>query len=403
MYSVKSLYRIGHGPSSSHSMGPGFICEKMKERYPEATAFRVTLQGSLAKTGRGHQTEYAIAESLAPVPMTVRYDIETKDIPHPNTMIVEVLSGDAVIARQTWMSIGGGAIRELGTEEPTDGPTVYPHSTLAEIAAYCGGKGLRFSDYVFEQEGLDFRAFLETVWARMRATVEKGLCQSGHLPGGLNVLRKAPYLLDAAEKASSPAEKERYYLAAYAYAAAEENAAGGLMVTAPTCGASGVLPAVLYYQEEQNGVGREQILRALATAGLIGNIIKTCASISGAECGCQAEIGSACSMAAAGLGEIRGLNLKQIDCAAEIAMEHNLGLTCDPVGGLVQIPCIERNAMAALRACESVALAEYVYHEQKVSFDVVIRTMKETGADLSSHYRETAEGGLAKHYFKDFD
>ncbi len=402
MFSLREIYRIGHGPSSSHSMGPALAARELSGRYPEADSFRVTLQGSLAKTGKGHRTDYAIRESLKPYPAEIVFDPESTPLPHPNTLLFEAFREGCLLGAHRVMSVGGGAFVIEGEERPA-AAHVYPLSDFSSIRSVCELMGCRLPDYVKACEGEAILSYLAEVWTQMKATLVHGLSTEGHLPGGLQVRRRASLLYEAAQQAKDGASRERFLLSAYAYATAEENAAGELMVTAPTCGASGVLPAVLFFEQTQHGVSDEDIVRALAAAGLIGNIIKTNGSISGAECGCQAEIGSACTMAAAALSELGGQSLAQLCCAAEIAMEHNLGLTCDPVAGLVQIPCIERNAMAALRAYDSAALAEHIYPEQKIPLDLVIRTMKETGRDLSSHYRETAEGGLAKLYVKDFD
>ena len=396
MYSLKELYRIGKGPSSSHTIGPERACKLFMAKNPTADAFVVRLYGSLAKTGEGHGTGKVIESVLKNV--TIEYDEQT-DCPHPNTMDLIAYMGTSKLSEMRVYSVGGGAIRIEG-EASEEGKTVYPLSTMTEIRDYCEKKEMRLCDYVFECEGEDLRAYLLEVWQTMQQAVAHGVKQTGILPGGLDVERRAKVLFDGVVENESAEIRENRLVCAYAFAVSEENAAGGTIVTAPTCGACGVLPAVLSYSKEKQGYSDEEIINALATAGLIGNLIKTNASISGAECGCQAEIGSACCMATAALAELRGLSLGQIEYAAEVAMEHHLGLTCDPICGLVQIPCIERNAVAAMRAINAASLAYFLSDSRKISFDLVVKTMYETGKDLHRSYRETAEGGLAKLYQK---
>ncbi len=396
MHSLRELYRIGKGPSSSHTIGPERACKLFLEENPQADFFVVRLFGSLAKTGEGHGTEKVIESVLGNV--RVEYDVETA-CPHPNTMQLIAYLGGTEFAQMRVFSVGGGAI-EVEGRESVEGAEVYPHSTMRDIRAYCEQKNLRLSDYVFECEGESLRAYLAEVWKTMKAAVNRGVNKTGVLPGGLKVERRAKILFDGARKNEGAEVRENRLVCAYAFAVSEENASGERIVTAPTCGACGVLPAVLTYSQERKGYSDEQIVDALATAGLIGNLIKTNASISGAECGCQAEIGSACCMATSALGELQGLELGQIEYAAEVAMEHHLGLTCDPISGLVQIPCIERNAVAAMRAINAVSLAYFLADSRKISFDLVVKTMYETGKDLRHAYRETAEGGLAKLYKK---
>ena len=297
------------------------------------------------------------------------------------------------------LSVGGGDIRIIGREEDAISE-IYPESSFAEISDYCKSEGIRLSDFVFMREGENIKNFLYDVWETMKAAIHRGLTTSGILPGGLNVERKAQYLYNQRHIDESPVTRENRIVCSYAYAVSEENADNGTIVTAPTCGASAVLPSVLKYMQEKHGFDDMSVIRALATAGLIGTITKTNASISGAECGCQAEIGTACSMASAALGELFEMGIDQIEYAAEIAFEHHLGLTCDPICGLVQIPCIERNAVAAMRAINAMSLANFLSGSRKISLDLVIKTMYETGKDLSHLYRETAGGGLAKHYGK---
>ncbi|MBQ2614645.1 MAG: L-serine ammonia-lyase, iron-sulfur-dependent, subunit alpha [Clostridia bacterium] len=397
MFSIKEIYRIGRGPSSSHTMGPEKACKEMRKQNPEADRFSVTLYGSLAKTGKGHRTDYAIEQTFGEIPVDIRFDYDKEDLPHPNTMEIIAYRGETELSKKTVCSVGGGAIEVLG-EPRTQSETVYPETLYKEIEERCQREGISLSDYVKHCEGAGIDDYLKKVWQRMKDTIHAGMNHEGEIPGGLEIQRKAGILLKQGQGKAFGHEKAIYMMSAYAYAASEENASGEKMVTAPTCGASGVLPAVLYFKQQELGYTDEEIIDALATAGLIGNLIKTNASISGAECGCQAEIGSACAMAAAAFAQLKGFGLTQIECAAEIALEHHLGLTCDPVCGLVQIPCIERNAVAAMRAVDAVSLAEMLYEQRKISLDVAIQTMYETGKDLSVRYRETSEGGLAKLY-----
>ena len=403
MKSIKEIYKIGRGPSSSHTMGPERACLFMKEKYKNANCFEVTLFGSLAKTGAGHRTDYAIKQTFGEIPCLIYKDTEKTELPHPNTMEIAAIRNGEVLGRETVCSVGGGDIEIGGRLLTKDAGEIYPESTFNEIAALCAEKGITLADYVSVHEGADVWKYLGEVWDQMQKTVYAGLHTEGILPGGLGVRRRAKELRSVGKRERNLIKKENFLISACAYAASEENAAGERMVTAPTCGASGVLPAVLYYEKELFGVDRDEVIQALAVAGLIGQLIKTNASVSGAEAGCQAEVGSACSMAAAALTALHKQGILQIECAAEIAMEHCLGLTCDPVGGLVQIPCIERNAVAALKAYNASSLAEVVYDNRKISFDLVVRTMYATGKDLSACYRETADGGLAKLYVKNFD
>ncbi len=401
MKSVRNLYKIGIGPSSSHTMGPVFAVRKCRERNPEADHFRVRLYGSLAKTGAGHGTDRAIVQAFSPLPCEVIFDCDdSQELEHPNTMDVTAFRGDRELSTQRVLSIGGGEIRILG-EELAEREKKYSERSFTEIAALCKSRNIRLSDYVFEHEDADFRSFLGEVWHTMSAAIREGLTHTGTLPGGLGVERKAQRLFNQRHIDESPQTRENRLVCAYAFAVSEQNADCGLIVTAPTCGACGVLPAVLKYMQEKNSFSDDAIIRALAVAGLIGNLIATNASISGAECGCQAEIGTACSMAAAALAELFEMGIDQIEYAAEIALQHHLGLTCDPVCGLVQIPCIERNAVAAMRAINALSLANFLSDSRKISFDLVVHTMYQTGVDLSHRYRETSEGGLAKLYRHD--
>ena len=397
MQSIKEIYKIGRGPSSSHTMGPAKACEIMLERYPAASAFEVTLFGSLAKTGEGHRTDYAIRQTFGKTPCQIYKDTEKTDLPHPNTLRIIALSHGEELGCHTFISVGGGDLQIVG-EPPEPKAECYPLASFSAIRAICENAEIGLADYIFRCEPESLRPYLNDVWEQMKATVRKGLHTDGVLPGGLRVKRRAGELRLTGRREHNFIKKQDLLIAAYAYAECEENAAGEKMVTAPTCGASGVVPAVLYYEKEMFGYDRDELVDALAVAGLIGQLIKTNASVSGAEAGCQAEVGSACAMAAAALSALHGGTLAQIEAAAEMAMEHCLGMTCDPVGGLVQIPCIERNAVAAMKAYNAAALAEVVYDNRKISFDLVVKTMYETGRDLAAGYRETADGGLAKMY-----
>ena len=394
MGSVTGIYKIGRGPSSSHTIGPEKACKIFKERNPKADFFKVVLFGSLAKTGRGHGTDAVIRKTFSPIGCNIQFNFTEQDISHPNTMLLIAYKGGAETDRAKVLSVGGGNITFEGS--PLKETITYPHNKFEDIAEYCKENRLRLFEYVKEKESAALEAYMKKVWNAMKASVEAGLEDEGLLPGSLKLQKKAKFLYNNQHIDESPETKENRIVCSYAFAVSEQNAAGETIVTAPTCGSAGVVPAVLYYQQKKNNYSDGQIIRALMTAGLIGNLIKTNASISGAECGCQAEIGSACAMAAAALSELFGLNIDKIEYAAEIAIEHHLGLTCDPICGLVQIPCIERNAVAAMRAINAVNLASFLWSTRKISLDNVIKTMKETGIDLSAPYKETSEAGLAK-------
>ena len=395
MKSIRSVYKIGNGPSSSHTVGPYRAARLFGARYPQADGFRVTLYGSLAFTGEGHGTGKAIRAGLPGAEIV--FDRRATDLPHPNTMRFAALKDGEVIGSVRIFSIGGGSIRVEGEASEED-EELYPQKCFSEIVRLCRQEDMRLSDFIYRREGDALRDDLSAVWAAMRESVRRGLAAEGVLPGGLGVARKAKLLYEKRCYNESADVAMNRVIAAYAYAVSEENADEHIVVTAPTCGSCGVLPAVLYYMQQDRGFPESEILDALAVAGMIGNVIRTNASISGAECGCQAEIGSACSMTAAALASLYGLNIDQIEYAAEIAMEHNLGLTCDPVNGLVQIPCIERNAVAAMRAISSVNLSRFLYETRKISFDEVVATMYRTGRDMDEKYRETSHGGLAAIY-----
>ncbi|MEF2835360.1 MAG: L-serine ammonia-lyase [Clostridia bacterium] len=397
MKSIKELYKIGNGPSSSHTMGPKKAALLLKEKYPTADLYQIILYGSLAFTGKGHLTDKIILEALKPSNVEIIFNKETKELKHPNTMDLIALKNKEELGKFRAYSIGGGSIQIEG-EDFQEEKDIYDFTTYTYIKNNCKEKNISLLEYVYTQEDKDLSEYLKTVWQTMKKTLEEGLEQEGLIPGRLKIPKKAKTLYSKELEKETAELKRTRLLTAYAYATSEQNASGGMIVTAPTCGASGVLPAVLYYLYKQENVNEAKILEGLAIAGLIGNLVKTNASISGAECGCQAEIGTACSMAAAAYAYIKGYSIDVIECAAEIAMEHHLGLTCDPIYGYVQIPCIERNAVAAIRAIDSANMASLLYKDSKISFDLVVETMYETGKDLGSHYRETSKGGLAKKY-----
>ena len=395
MKSLVELYKIGRGPSSSHTMGPERACKDFLAQHPDVDLVKVLLYGSLAKTGKGHGTDRVIEKTLSPIPCEVIFDFDKTDLPHPNTMELIGIKDGAEAVRVKVMSVGGGSIL-YENQTLADTPYVYDLHTFSDISEYCKKKYIRIWEYALERETPDFFSYMENVWEEMKSTIHRGLDDEGILPGGLSVKKKARALYHSQHIDESAETREHRMVCSFAFAVGEQNASGERVVTAPTCGAAGVLPAVLYYQQQKHRFSDEQIVQALITAGIVGNLIKTNASISGAECGCQAEIGSACSMAAAALGELFSLDIDKIEYAAEIAMEHHLGLTCDPICGLVQIPCIERNAVAAMRAINAVSLASFLWDSRKISLDDVIRVMKRTGRDLSSRYKETSEAGLAR-------
>ena len=398
MKSIRDIYKIGIGPSSSHTMGPERAAKLFLENHPQADSFRVTLYGSLSKTGVGHGTDRVLLSTLGENRTKIVFSQESWDGMHPNTMDFSAFAGDIEIGTMRVESIGGGDIRVPG-QSHLDSPEVYPENSFAEISDFCHWRYIEtLSDYVELNEGPEIWDFLMEVWQVMKQAIDDGLAAVGTLPGGLNVQRKAKFLYEQEHPRDIAPMKEFQTICAYAYAVAEQNAGNGIIVTAPTCGACGVVPAVLRYAQETRNLSDEQIIRGLAAAGVIGSLTKRNASISGAECGCQAEIGTACSMAAAALAELYGLNLDQVEYAAEVAMEHHLGLTCDPICGLVQIPCIERNAVAAMRAMNACNLSYFLTGSRNISYDMVCRAMKETGLNLSHQYKETSEGGLARIY-----
>ncbi len=398
MKSIRDVYKIGKGPSSSHTMGPERAAKRFLELYPEADRFAVKLYASLAKTGKGHGTDRVIYETLGRGRTDIQFcEFTEEELPHPNTMDFFAYRGKELLGTLRVLSVGGGDIVIEG-EPQSEAEETYPENSFAEIKQFCEWRYISLSEYVELNEGPEIWSFLEEVWRTMKRAVYVGLQTDGVLPGGLQVQRKAKHLFSQEKENELPQVRELRIVCSYAYAVAEENADNGVVVTAPTCGSCGVLPAVLLYMQERHNLPDQKILEALAVAGLFGSLVKRNASISGAECGCQAEIGTACSMAAAALCTLMGNSIKETEYAAEIAMEHQLGLTCDPICGLVQIPCIERNAVAAKRAMDAFNLSGFLCGTRNISFDMVVRTMKETGSHLHEGYRETSEGGLAKLY-----
>ena len=398
MKTLKELFKIGKGPSSSHTMGPQKAAKIFLENNRGASSFEVTLYGSLAATGKGHMTDIAIIEVLEPIaPVRIIWKPDVFLPFHPNGMKFKSLTNDEKpINEWTVYSIGGGALSEgKGDDDMFNSPEVYDMNSMTEIMKWCERTGRNYWEYVQLCEDSSLWDYLEVVWVKMKEAVERGLKREGRLPGPLNLPRKAPtYYVKASGYKQSLQTRGLVY--AYALAVSEENASGGTIVTAPTCGACGVLPAVLYHISKSHEFTDKQILHALATAGLVGNIVKKNASISGADVGCQGEVGVACAMASAASCQLFGGSPSQIEYAAEMGLEHHLGMTCDPICGLVQIPCIERNAFAATRALDSNLYAAFSDGSHRVSFDRVVEVMKRTGHDIPSLYKETSEGGLAK-------
>ena len=398
MKSIQEIYKIGKGPSSSHTMGPERAARLFRSENPQADSFQVILYGSLSKTGVGHGTDRVLRETLAPLPTEIVFSEEILPGSHPNTLDFIALKDGREISRLRVESIGGGDIRIPGRED-SESEEIYVEHSFAEIADFCKWRYIHtLSDYVELNEGSEIWDFLLTVWQAMKQSIEDGLNATGVLPGGLGVQRKANYLYNKVGGCDAPALKEFQKIAAYAYAVAEQNADNGTIVTAPTCGSCGVLPAVLYHLAKGHKFSDTRILHALATAGIFGNVVKQNASISGADVGCQGEVGVACAMASAAACQLFGGSPSQIEYAAEMGLEHHLGMTCDPVCGLVQIPCIERNAFAATRALDANLYASFSDGTHSVSFDRVVKVMKQTGHDLPSLYKETSTGGLAQAY-----
>lgn len=398
MKSIRDVYKIGKGPSSSHTMGPEYAAKLFLKEYPDAERYRVVLYASLSKTGKGHGTDRVLYDVLGAERTEVVFSDELpEDLPHPNTLDFFAYVGQEQLGTMRVQSVGGGNILVDG-HDPVVSPEVYPENSFAEIMQFCSWRYISLSEYVELNEGPEIWDFLAEVWQTMKSAIDAGLSAEGVLPGGLNLERKAKRLYGRKLPNEIPQVRELRMVCSYAFAVAEQNADNGIIVTAPTCGSAGVLPSVLLYMQKRHDYSDEEVLKALAVAGIFGNLVKHNASISGAECGCQAEIGTACSMAAAALCALSGKSIAETEYAAEIAMEHQLGLTCDPICGLVQIPCIERNAIAAKRALDAFNLASFLCGTRNISFDMVVRTMKETGVHISEKFRETSEGGLARLY-----
>lgn len=393
MESIKTIYRIGAGPSSSHTMGPKKAVEIFSAEFI-AQKYKVTLYGSLAATGKGHFTDSAIIEALSPAKVDFEWLPDVFLPFHPNALKIEAYTAaDDIIASRVYYSVGGGKVLDESLESK-DGQ-VYAHECMTDILNYVEREGLTFWEYVKMHEPNDTWDYLNDVWIAMQTAVEQGLENDGVLPGELKLRRKAAsYWIKA--KGYKDSLQNRCLIMSYALAVSEQNASGGTVVTAPTCGGSGVLPGVLYHLKKYHQFSDKNIIQALATAGLFGNMTRRNASISGAEVGCQGEVGTACAMAAAAACQLFGGSPQQIEYAAEMGLEHHLGLTCDPVCGLVQVPCIERNSFAALRALDASMASMMSDGKHIISFDNVLKTMRETGHDMPNIYKETSLGGLAK-------
>ena len=405
MQSLTRLYRIGLGPSSSHTMGPNRAAKRFKRRHPDVKYFRVTLYGSLALTGKGHQTDIAIERGLSPAEVEIVWDYKTFLDFHPNGMKFEALDSKGGNVTDTYMaySVGGGAIVDETTRGGAIGTEsgrvydIYPYHSMREILGWSEREGKPLWDFVMEREGAKLYDYLRDVWKTMEDALNRGLHTNGVLPGGLGLQRRAPRMYLSAQR-MKPVFGRNIRLFAYALAVSEENAAAGVVVTAPTCGACGVVPAVLRWTSELMESTEDDIIHALAVAGLFGNIAKTNASISGAEVGCQGEVGVACAMAAAGCAYLMGGTSAQIEHAAEMGLEHHLGLSCCPVQGLVQVPCIDRNAHAAARAVDCADFALAMDGKHIISYDEVVLAMKLTGLDMDQAYKETSLGGISITY-----
>lgn len=391
MESIRKLYKIGNGPSSSHTMGPAVAAEKFLNDTPDADSYVVKLYGSLAATGKGHLTDEIILRILGKEKTKIHFKPEVVYRYHPNGVKFEAYKNGERIKKWLVFSVGGGSLKELDESRDEFSDETYPHKSMEEIIEFCEENNLNFYQYVLKYEGKEILDYLKEILSSMFNAINRGLFTNGILPGGLNVERKSASVYS--EYLKYPSHETLVYAAALGVA--EENASGGVIVTAPTCGASGVVPAVLYAEKIRNHVSETKIFEALCVAGLIGNLVKTNGSISGAEVGCQGEVGVACAMAAAALTYIKGGTLREIEYSAEIGLEHHLGMTCDPIDGLVQIPCIERNAMAAMQAynCANYAILTKGVH--RITFDDAIEVMEQTGRDLREEYRETSRGGLA--------
>lgn len=391
METIKTIYKIGYGPSSSHTMGPGYAAERFLNKNLDATKFEVELFGSLALTGRGHMTDVTIQKILGSQKTKVIFNKTKVYDYHTNAMKFKAFKENKIIDEWLVFSVGGGDLKE-NNESRTESPLqVYPHKNMSEIINYCKTQKIDLLTYIEKYEKKDLKHYLSKVFDTMEMTLNKGINAIGILPGGLKVNRKANVFYQKYLNTG----RLNDLVFAYALGVSEENASGGIVVTAPTCGSSGIVPAILFSQLNYYQVSKEKLIEALMVGGLIGNIVRTNASISGAEVGCQGEVGVACSMAAAMLVYLFGGDIETIEYGAEIALEHHLGLTCDPVDGLVQIPCIERNALSALAAYNAAEYAMIAGNKHTVTLDDVIEVMRDTGIDLKEKYKETSLGGLA--------
>ncbi|MBM6808593.1 L-serine ammonia-lyase, iron-sulfur-dependent, subunit alpha [Faecalicoccus pleomorphus] len=395
MQSIQNIYKIGPGPSSSHTFGPMRASQDMLEHYSDADEFKVTLFGSLALTGKGHLTDKIIEKTFFPTHCTITFDLKTQ-CEHPNTMTIEAFKDHDALGKHTYISIGGGKILK-DQEQESEETHVYPHNSMDDIQGYCKQHHLRLDKYIDQFEDESLNSYMDKIFDAMIECVDKGLNTIGKLPGSLEIDRVASALYQSANSCDDLIERKSLLLSSYAYAASEQNASGGMVVTAPTMGSCGVLPSLLYHFYKDENYPKDTLIQGLKVAGLIGNLIQHNATISGAKAGCQAEVGAACSMGAAFVSSCNFENNAQIECAAEIGLEHHLGLTCDPVGGYVMIPCIERNAVASLRSLDAARLAKYLRNVKKnrVSFDMVVKTMNLTGSKLPLELKESALGGLA--------
>ncbi len=393
MESIKEIFRIGKGPSSSHTMGPVLAAKQYRKKHPEAKAFRVTLYGSLALTGKGHLTDKAVKDEMKPAQTEIVWKKDEFKEFHPNALEFEAKKNGEFADKWLVYSVGGGKI--VDDAHKNDEPVmIYKQKSMQDVLEHYKETGKVMWELVFDTEGPEIEGYLKKVWHVMKNAIDRGLKNEGLIPGGLKLQRKAPaYYIKSLSLKGYAAVQSKIF--SYALAVSEENASGGDVVTAPTCGSSGILPAVLKFASEEHQINEDKIIKALATAGLVGNIVKHNASISGAEVGCQGEVGTACAMAAAAATQLAGGTPAQIEYAAEMGLEHHLGLTCDPINGLVQIPCIERNVHAAVRAIDAARYALLSDGKHFIGFDVVTKVMKQTGKDMPSIYRETAEGGLA--------
>jgi L-serine dehydratase len=398
MKSIREIFVYGPGPSSSHTIGPYRIGQDFRKKIEGLNVehIDIVLYQSLAFTGKGHLTDQILKTALEGYQVNIFFDISTQT-KHPNTLKITAYLSDGSKKEDTYVSYGGGVIGLEG--QPISAPELYPFSTFEEMKEYMEKNKIEDIYTLIESfEGKDILSFGLDRISKMFEVVEKGLNSQGLLPGRLKLKRVAKELNLDASSLTHQFERKTLLLSSYAYAVSEENASGDFIVTSPTCGSSGVVPSVLYYEYKQNKMPLERIAKSLLVGGMIADFIKTNASISGACDGCQAEVGTASSMAAASLCYLYGLSLHQIEYGAEVAMEHFLGLTCDPVQGYVQIPCIERNAMASIHAYSAFLFAEEIskLRHNEVSFDDVVKAMKATGDDLPYQYKETSLGGLAE-------